>query len=163
MEATFMTSHARWIRPFVPPSLITWSAAVAGILLAATATKTTAQQPAQTGTIAGRVTDESGNGVVGADVLIENTTVGGRTRPNGEYVIEQVPAGPQSVRVRMIGFHAVTASVVITPGTRASQDFSLRRDPLQLQEVVTTATQTPHINIESSLAATTLSQAEIQL
>jgi outer membrane receptor protein involved in Fe transport len=157
-----MNSHARWIRPFVFPSLSPWSIPVAGILLAATATTTTAQQPAQTGSIAGRVTDESGNGVVGADVLIENTTVGGRTRTGGEYIIEQVPAGPQSVRVRMIGFHAVTASVVITPGTRASQDFSLRRDPLQLQEVVTTATQTPHINIESSLAATTLSQADIQ-
>jgi outer membrane receptor protein involved in Fe transport len=162
MEVTLMRSRARSIRLFVFPSLNALSVAVAVVLLAATATTTTAQQPTQAGSIAGRVTDESGNGVVGADVLIENTTIGGRTRANGEYIIEQVPAGPQSVRVRMIGFRSVAASVVITPSTRASQDFSLRRDPLELQEVVTTATQTPHINIESSLAATTLSQAEIQ-
>jgi iron complex outermembrane receptor protein len=122
----------------------------------------TAQQPAQGGSVGGKVTDDQGAPIVGADVLIEQTTIGTRTRADGEYVISGVPAGPQSVRVRMIGFRSQAASVTVTADQRAAQDFSLRRDPLQLQEMVVTGTQTPRMNIEASVAATTLSAAEIQ-
>jgi len=132
-------------------------------MLAAPLSTAAAQQPAaQTGSVAGRVTDDAGAPVVGADVLIEQTTIGSRTRAGGEYVIERVPAGQQSVRVRMIGFRSQAVGVSVAAGQRATQDFSLRRDPLQLQEMVVTGTQTPRMNIEASVAATTLTQAEIQ-
>jgi outer membrane receptor protein involved in Fe transport len=62
----------------------------------------------------------------------------------------------------MIGFRSLAAPVTVAAGQRATQDFSLRRDPLQLQEMVVTATQTPRMNIDASVAATTLSAAEIQ-
>jgi len=122
----------------------------------------TAQQPAQGGSVGGKVTDDQGAPIVGADVLIEQTTIGTRTGTGGEYLIQRVPAGPQSVRVRMIGFRSQAASVTVTADQRAAQDFSLRRDPLQLQEMVVTGTQTPRMNIDASVAATTLSATEIQ-
>src|SRR5882724_13595196 len=71
----------------------------------------TAQEPAQGGSVGGKVTDDQGAPIVGADVLIEQTTIGGRTRADGEYIIDRVPAGQQSVRVRMIGFRSQAVGV----------------------------------------------------
>src|ERR1041384_5214921 len=122
-----------------------------------------AQQPAgPAGSIRGKVTDEQGAPVAGADVRVEQTAIGTRTRTDGEYLIPRVPAGQRSVRWRMIGFRSEAASVTVTADQRATQNFSLKRDPLELQAVVVTGTQTPRMNIDASVAATTLSATEIQ-
>jgi outer membrane receptor protein involved in Fe transport len=163
MEDEVMRPSSRTSTPPRFPRFLAPGVAAALLLLGAAVSPAAAQQPAaQAGSVAGRVTDEAGAAVVGADVLIEQTTIGSRTRADGEYVIERVPAGQQSVRVRMIGFRSQAVAVTVTAGQRATLDFSLRRDPLQLQEMVVTGTQTPRMNIEASVAATTLSAAEIQ-
>jgi iron complex outermembrane receptor protein len=157
MISTVRPSLTASLKRFIAP----WLAALLALVLAPLQI-VTAQQPAQGGSVGGRVTDESGAPIVGADVIIEQTTIGTRTRSDGEYLLPSVPAGPQSVRVRMIGFRSLAANVTVGEGQRATQDFSLRRDPLQLQEMVVTGTQSPRMNIEASVAATTLSNAEIQ-
>ena len=138
--------------------------ALAAILpLLVAPSRAAAQQPAgPTGSIAGKVTDEQGAPVAGADVRVEGTAVGARTRADGAYVITRVPAGQQSVRVRMIGFRSEPATVTVTADQSVTQNFSLKRDPLELQAVVVTGTQTPRLNIQASVAATTLSATEIQ-
>src|ERR1043166_437785 len=45
------------------------------------------QPPGPRGSIAGKVTDEQGAPVAGADVRVEQTTVGARTRADGGYII----------------------------------------------------------------------------
>ena len=155
-----MTPNPRTTRLLHLSRLVTL--ALAAALVAPLASAAGQEPAAQTGSIAGRVTDDAGQPIVGADVLIEQTTISSRTRADGEYVIERLPAGQQSVRVRMIGFRSQAVGVTVTAGQRATQDFSLRRDPLQLQEMVVTGTQSPRMNIEASVAATTLSAAEIQ-
>jgi iron complex outermembrane recepter protein len=121
-----------------------------------------AQDAAQTGSIGGKVTDERGAPVSGAQVGVQGTTAGAQTGTNGEYVIARVPAGAHTVRVRMVGFRPDSASVTIAPDQRATQDFSLQRDPLQLQTLVVTGTQTPRMNLDASVAVTTLTPAAIQ-
>jgi iron complex outermembrane receptor protein len=153
VRTTLTQSHKRFIGPALAASLV---------LVVASVQTATAQEPAQPGSVGGRVTDESGGPIVGADVIVEQTTIGTRTRSDGEYLLPSVPAGDRSIRVRMIGFRSLAAPVTVAAGQRATQDFSLRRDPLQLQEMVVTATQTPRMNIDASVAATTLSAAEIQ-
>ena len=120
------------------------------------------QPPGPSGSIAGKVTDEQGAPVAGADVRVEQTTIGARTRADGGYIILRVPVGQQSVRVRLIGYRSEVASVTVTADQRATHDFSLKRDPLELQTVVVTGTQTPRMNIDASVAATTLSATEIR-
>jgi outer membrane receptor protein involved in Fe transport len=114
------------------------------------------------GTVAGKVTDEGGAAVSGADVAIEGTRLSAQTGGTGEYVIDNVPAGSQTVRVRMIGFRSQTSTVSVTEGGRATADISLARDPLQLQTMVVTATQTPRTNLDASVAVTTLSATEVE-
>ncbi len=121
-----------------------------------------AQGAAQTGSIGGKVTDERGAPIAGAQVGIQGTTAGAQTGTNGEYVILRAPAGAQTVRARMLGFRPDSASVTVAPGQRATQDFTLQRDPLQLQTLVVTGTQTPRMNLDASVAVTSLTAQDIQ-
>jgi outer membrane receptor protein involved in Fe transport len=120
------------------------------------------QDAAQTGTISGRVTDEDGAGVAGAQVFLVRPAIGTQTGSNGNYVLQRVPAGTQTVHVRMLGFRPDSASVDVAAGQTATHDFTLRRDPLQLQTMVVTATQTPRTNLAASVAVTTLTANEVQ-
>jgi outer membrane receptor protein involved in Fe transport len=137
--------------------------AVAWQLVLPAALPTDAQaQAAQTGTISGRVTDENGSAVSGAQVSVARPGVGTQTQGSGTYVLARVPEGTQTVRVRMLGFRPDSASVSVAAGETATLDFALRRDPLQLQTMVVTGTQSPRTNLAASVAVTTLTANEIQ-
>ena len=121
-----------------------------------------AQDAAQTGTIRGRVVDQGGAGIVGAQVFLVRPAIGTQTGSDGNYVLQRVPAGTQTVGVRMLGFRPDSASVTVEAGGEATQDFTLGRDPLQLQEMVVTGTQSPRQNLAASVAVTTLSAQEVE-
>lgn len=95
---------------------------------------------AQTGTVTGRVVDSTTHtGVTGAAVIMEGTTLGTRTRPDGSYSIDGVPAGTRSVRATRIGFRPQSLSVVVAPGASVTANFSLGAVATQLSQVVTIA------------------------
>jgi outer membrane receptor protein involved in Fe transport len=121
-----------------------------------------AQGAAQTGSIAGKVVDDKGAPISGAQVAIPGTTAGAQTGNNGDYVIARAPVGTQTLRVRMLGFRPDSATVTVAEGQRASQDFTLQRNPLQLQTLVVTGTQTPRLNLDASVAVTSLTAQDIQ-
>jgi len=120
------------------------------------------QDTGQTGTIAGKVVDDRGAGVSGAQVFLTRPAIGTQTRGDGGYLLTRVPVGPQVLHVRMLGFRPDSASVTVTAGQQASQDFTLTRDPLQLQALVVTGTQSPRMNLDASVAVTTLTANEVQ-
>jgi iron complex outermembrane receptor protein len=122
----------------------------------------TAQGGGATGTIAGRVVDDNGAGVSGAQIFINQPALSAQTRNNGDYVLNRVPAGTYMVHVRELGFRPDSASVTVSAGAQATQNFTVRHDPLQLQTMVVTGTQTPRINLDASVAVTTLTATEIQ-
>jgi iron complex outermembrane recepter protein len=119
-------------------------------------------QGAQTGSIGGKVVDDKGAPIAGAQIGVQGTTAGAQTGTSGEYVIDRVPEGAQTLRVRMVGFKPDSASVTVTAGQRLSQDFTLSRNPLQLQTLVVTGTQTPRMNLDASVAVTSLTAQDIQ-
>ena len=121
-----------------------------------------AQAGAQTGSVSGRVVDDQGAPLAGAQVMVGGTSIETSTRSNGEYTLPRVPAGTHSLQGRLLGFRPQTASVTVTAGQNTSQDFTLRRDPLQLQTMVVTGTQTPRMNLDASVAVTTLTATEIE-
>ena len=130
--------------------------------LAVAASTARAQDAGQTGTVAGKVIDERGAPITSAQVFVDKTTLGVLTRSDGSYVIAGVPAGTKVIRTRLIGFRPESASVAVAAGQRAVQDFTLHQDPLQLQAIVVTGTQTPTVNLKSSVAVTTMTPAEIE-
>lgn len=73
-----------------------------------------------TGKVAGRVTDaENGEGLPGANVVLEGTTLGAATDVNGNYVILNVPPGVYNVTFSFVGYQSVRVKDV-----RVSVDFT---------------------------------------
>jgi iron complex outermembrane receptor protein len=120
-----------------------------------------AQGTPQTGTIAGRVVDDQGAAVNGAQVYI-SPSLGTQTHSNGEYVLTRVPEGTQTLHARLLGYRPEAATVAVSANETATQNFTMRKDPLQLQTLVVTGTQTPRMNLDASVAVTTLTPTAIQ-
>jgi hypothetical protein len=93
---------------------------------------------AQTGRIAGKVTDkETGEALIGANIIIVGTSFGAASDINGEYIIRQVPPGNYSVRASYIGYSDVMVSNIrVVAGLTADQDFQLSSTKITTGEVV---------------------------
>src|SRR5688572_2434620 len=100
---------------------------------------------AQATVISGRVTNEQGAPIQGANVLIPALGIGAIADANGEYrfTVPADRATGQSVTVagRFIGFAQAQRVVTLTPGTQ-EVNFSLAADPFKLTEVVVTGVAT---------------------
>ncbi len=93
---------------------------------------------AQTGTVAGAVTDEAGAAVSGAEVRVEGTKLHVSTDDGGRYELKEVPVGTHSVRALRLGFKSVLRSVTVEAGATATLDFRLEKSviPVSAIEVV---------------------------
>jgi outer membrane receptor protein involved in Fe transport len=89
----------------------------------------------------GRVVEtDQGNPISGAQVEVIGTTVTVTTALDGRYAIQDVPAGPASVRVRMIGFAPkLVTGVVVPSGGTVAQDIALAATAIQLAEIAVSA------------------------
>ena len=88
-------------------------------------------------TISGTIT-ESGTGetLIGANIVIEGTTIGTITDVSGNY--ELTISNDATLIVSYTGFESQTLVVTNSGGT-VTHDFSLNSDALQLQDIVVTA------------------------
>ena len=92
-------------------------------------------------TLRGVVTDNTGNPLPGANVLIANTGYGAAANLLGEYTFN-LPATMATGRemeltVRFVGFKINTVTVTLTTGT-ITQNFTMEIDPIGLDEIVVT-------------------------
>src|SRR5262245_58538247 len=133
--------------------------AAALAVIAMLATPSSAQ--AQTGSVAGRITDEDGAPLGGATITLVEARRGAISQMNSDYVIDAVPAGSYTLQIRLIGYRPATKSVSVEAGQRASLDLVLAADPLKLEGIVVTGTQTPRLKLESALAVTTLTAKDV--
>ncbi|MBL7030140.1 MAG: SusC/RagA family TonB-linked outer membrane protein [Candidatus Marinimicrobia bacterium] len=98
---------------------------------------------AQEGSVSGRVTDaDTGDPLVGANVLVVGTNLGAATDVNGEYTISRVPAGAQRLNANYIGYASRSSNVDIPSGGAATGDFGLYVAALNLSEIVVTGAGT---------------------
>jgi TonB-linked SusC/RagA family outer membrane protein len=113
--------------------LTTWLGAAVLVLAAAAPTA------AQTGTVAGQVTEgRFGQPLSGAAVEVEGTRLQAVTDADGRFVIAGVPAGTRTLVVRHIGFGLVRQSVTVQAGGSVRADLVVQPAPIALDEVVVT-------------------------
>jgi hypothetical protein len=95
----------------------------------------------ESGSIRGVVVDQStGEGLIGANVIIGGTTVGAATDIEGKYTIPNAPAGTHTLKASMIGYNAVVVEgVKVNPGATVVANFELLEGAIQTEEVVVTA------------------------
>src|SRR5687768_12817363 len=90
---------------------------------------------AQSGTIRGTVEDSSGTGLANVSITVDGSGLRAASGSGGEYEIRGVPSGQRTVRARLIGFQAASATVTVTAGDVAQQDFTLARSTVQLAPI----------------------------
>ncbi|MFQ5708539.1 MAG: TonB-dependent receptor domain-containing protein [bacterium] len=98
---------------------------------------------AQTGTIRGKVIDDAGNPLPGANVVIEDTYLGAATGLDGDYRIKFVPPGTYTITVTMIGFEQKSSSVQVTVDTPTEVNLTLQETVIQTEGIVVSASRKP--------------------
>ena len=99
------------------------------------------QLAAQNGTVTGSVRDAVSQApLAGAQISIAGTTLGMLTNNVGRYLLVNVPAGEQTVRVDLIGYGSTELTVTVPAGGAATADFNIRQDAIALEGVVVTGT-----------------------
>ncbi|MEX2603150.1 MAG: TonB-dependent receptor [Gracilimonas sp.] len=97
---------------------------------------------AQDGTIRGEVTElETGETLVGANVIVEGTAKGASTDIDGRYVIRNVPAGDYTLLFRYLGFESKNMEVTVEAGESIQVDMQMSATTLQGEEIQVTAFQ----------------------
>ncbi len=96
---------------------------------------------AQNAVITGKITNEQGQPVVGANVGLLNMGLGTTANSNGVYTItvpDDRASGQQAtLTVRFIGMSPISRIIRLTPGSQ-NIDFAMKADPFRLDEVVVT-------------------------
>ena len=117
---------------------------------------------AQRGTITGRVTDaETGDGLAGANVLVEGTTLGAAADVIGEFIIGNVSDGTYTITGMVIGYDDASESVSVPSGGSVNIDFSLIRAPIELSGLKVVASRARHR--ETPVAFTNIEKADMQM
>ena len=91
---------------------------------------------AQSGIVQGTVTDDQGETLIGATVMIVGTTQGTITDVDGRFTIASVPVGEVALAASYIGYGTVEQTVQVADGQTSTLDFSLSEDIAQLVELV---------------------------
>jgi TonB-linked SusC/RagA family outer membrane protein len=126
----------------------------AWLLLGALLSGLSPSAQAQQGSLAGRVTDQAtGEHLENARVILAGPNRIETTGQDGQYTFRGVAPGKYLVRVLRLGYQPASDSAVVAAGERAALDFGMTPSPVQLDELVTTATgQQSRLEIGNSVA-----------
>lgn len=113
----------------------------------------------ETGTVIGKVFDSATNEeLIGANILLEGTTIGAASDLDGNFIIRNVPAGMYTLSASMIGYAKITITDLnVKSGESKKVDISLISEAFQTDEVVVTAealrnTETSVLKIQKNSA-----------
>ena len=95
---------------------------------------------AGSGTIKGHIFDKTTNDpLIGANIVVLNTSLGASADVYGSITIYGVPAGQQTLKASYIGYQPVTVQVTIPENGVFEQEFRLSPQAIEGQEVIVTA------------------------
>ncbi len=119
--------------------------------------------PGTTGKLAGTIKDaQSGEPLVGANVIIEGTNFGAATNVNGEYVILNISPGKYSVKFSFIGYETLLMQdVAISVDQTTVLHMVLNLQTIQVGEVIVTA-RTPLIQKDVTSSISVITREEIE-
>lgn len=93
-----------------------------------------------TGAVEGTAVDATtGLPLSGVQVVIVDTQLGALTSAEGHFMVRNVPAGQQTVRVILMGYRAEDQVVTVRAGATVRVDFALTPAAVELEGLVVTA------------------------
>jgi TonB-linked SusC/RagA family outer membrane protein len=95
-------------------------------------------QTLQEGSISGRVIDaQTAEGLPGVNVFLVGTTLGASTDIDGNYRLDNIPAGIYTLQASFVGYRTATVdSVVVRPGEVTIVNLALEQEIVGLEEIV---------------------------
>ncbi len=116
------------------------------------------------GIIKGKITDKNNDPIPSVNVLLTGTTIGAATDLEGNYIIENIPAGEYTLKASAIGYQEVTLKVKVGAGKTLVQNFQLKEDILLMEGVVVSGTAggAGVKKKDASFAITTITPAEVE-
>jgi len=102
------------------------------------------------GSISGTVKDsKTGEAVIGANVIIQGTTIGAPTDVEGKFLISNVKAGTYALQISSVTYKAHTVpDVIVEDAKRINIDVQVSEDVSTLEEVVVTGTRQTDTDFE---------------
>jgi TonB-dependent starch-binding outer membrane protein SusC len=115
-----------------------WRAVCAcAVVVASTPGLAAAQQRGSvTGTVTAEATQQP---LVGVQVMVGGTQLGGLTDQRGRYLIPNVPAGQREVSATIIGYGQGSSTVSVPAGGTVTADFALQQSAVELDAIVINA------------------------
>jgi outer membrane receptor protein involved in Fe transport len=117
-----------------------------------------------TGKIAGKVTDaQTGEELIGINVLIEGTTMGAATGVDGTYIINNIEPGVYSLIFSGVGFQKqIVRDVKVSSDFTTRIDVQLSSEAISLETIVVQAAN-PMIRKDLTSSKTVVDESQIQL
>ncbi|MGB9664834.1 MAG: TonB-dependent receptor [Ignavibacteria bacterium] len=119
------------------------------------------QQKRQFGILEGKVIDETGQPLIGANVRIENTLIGAATNRKGMFRIIRVPIGQHKVRFSMVGYEQKIVDIDIRPNQTTFIEVQMQQVAIQTNEIFVTASKYEQKLLEIPISVSALSSQEL--
>ena len=131
------------------------------LLLTSLATSAIAQE---TGTVTGTVTRATENGALSSvSVSVQGTGQSTVTGADGRYTLRRVPAGPQRIVFRWLGYRPTQVDVTVEAGATVTADAALEAVTISLAEIVVEgASRAPERIVEAPAAISVVPQEVLQ-
>ena len=113
-----------------------------------------AAQAADTGSITGKVVDESGVPLQNASVILLGKGMGGPTNADGKYTLTKVPVGAYTVRAMMVGKQRAEKNVTVDANRTVVVDFQLGEEAVKMKVVEVTTNKKMVIRKDASTKQT---------
>ncbi|MCP4459062.1 MAG: TonB-dependent receptor [Cytophagales bacterium] len=114
------------------------------------------------GTITGKITDENGEALIGATVVIDGTTQGGITDVNGNYNLSST-AGAYTLVASYVGYQSQTKGVTVTDGGSSTVNFSLSEGQTLAEVVIIGSRNQNRTELETSVPVDVISIENIAI
>ncbi|MCF8241632.1 MAG: TonB-dependent receptor [Melioribacteraceae bacterium] len=119
----------------------------------------------QTGKLSGYIVDsETGEAVIGANIILEGTYLGAAADLEGYYFINNIQPGKYTVIVSAVGYQKTRVTdVIIKIDLTTELDIDLRPDVLELGQEVVIQAERPLIQKDLTSTSVTVSSDEIKM
>ncbi len=119
----------------------------------------------QAGKIAGYIKDkDTGEPIIGANVIVEGTFLGGAADVNGYYYINNIPPGRYTIKISAVGYKTTKITdVLIKIDKTTSINVELSPDVLELGEEVVVKAEREMVQKDLTSTSVTVSSEDIEL
>jgi len=118
---------------------------------------------AGTGKIVGKVTDtQTGEELIGINVLVENTTIGAATGIDGTYIINNIEPGLYSLVFSGVGYQKkIVTDVRVSSDFTTTIDIQLSTEAIGLETIIVQATR-PMVRKDLTSSQTNIDDSQIK-